>query len=88
MTNANAWPFPREKRIEPDVQTELKDALQQLAKAGQRVRELEQENAELVKVAIDFKEAMAETNITPCECGEADCRTTRLRAALAKAGAA
>lgn len=41
MTNVNAWPFPREKRIEPDVQTELKDALQQLAKAGQRVRELE-----------------------------------------------
>lgn len=38
---------------------------------------------ELVQVAKDFSEAMGELGLS-CECGEADCRTTRLRAALAK----
>lgn len=39
---------------------------------------------ELLKCAQDFIEVLTETD-SFCECGEADCRTTRLRAALTKA---
>lgn len=39
---------------------------------------------ELLEVAQDFQEALQELGLF-CECGEADCRTTRLRAAIAKA---
>ncbi|QBF27186.1 hypothetical protein EXN22_16350 [Pseudomonas tructae] len=39
---------------------------------------------ELLVVAQEFLEALAEQGIL-CECGEADCRTTRARAAIAKA---
>lgn len=38
---------------------------------------------ELLEVAKDFQEALQELGLF-CECGEADCRTTRLRAAIAK----
>ncbi|SKC78519.1 hypothetical protein SAMN05445504_2414 [Burkholderia sp. CF099] len=40
--------------------------------------------AELLVVANDFEEALGELHLF-CECGQEDCRTTRLRAALAKA---
>lgn len=39
---------------------------------------------DLLEVAKDFQEALQELGLF-CECGEADCRTTRLRAAIAKA---
>jgi hypothetical protein len=39
---------------------------------------------DLLVVAKDFEEALGELHMF-CECGEADCRTTRLRAAIAKA---
>ena len=39
---------------------------------------------ELLQVANDFQEALQELGLF-CECGEADCRTTRLRSAIAKA---
>lgn len=39
---------------------------------------------ELLTVAHDFEEALKELG-QECECGEKDCRTTRLRAAIAKA---
>lgn len=39
---------------------------------------------ELLEVAKDFQEALRELGLF-CECGESDCRTTRLRAAIAKA---
>ena len=39
---------------------------------------------ELLLVALDFDEALTELGLH-CECGQADCRTTRLRAAIAKA---
>lgn len=39
---------------------------------------------DLLVVANDFKEALAELGPS-CECGQPDCRTTRLRAAIAKA---
>lgn len=39
---------------------------------------------ELLKVAQDFSESLSELGML-CECGESDCRTTRLRAAIAKA---
>jgi hypothetical protein len=39
---------------------------------------------ELLTVANDFDEALTELGLH-CECGQADCRTTRLRAAIAKA---
>ena len=39
---------------------------------------------ELLVVARDFDEALTELGLH-CECGQADCRTTRLRAAIAKA---
>ena len=39
---------------------------------------------QLLVVARDFDEALTESGLH-CECGEADCRTTRLRAAIAKA---
>lgn len=50
-------------------------------------RELEQQREQLVAVARDFDEALGELGLH-CECGEPDCRTTRLRAALAAGGAA
>jgi len=40
--------------------------------------------ADLKQVAYDFNEVLGELG-KHCECGEPDCRTTRLRAALAKA---
>lgn len=40
--------------------------------------------ADLLQVAKDFSEVLEELGIA-CECGEPDCRTTRLRAAIAKA---
>ena len=42
------------------------------------------DRADLLEVAKDFEEALGELGLF-CECGEADCRTTRLRAAIAKA---
>ncbi|WP_284459589.1 hypothetical protein [Cupriavidus campinensis] len=39
---------------------------------------------ELFAVSRDFEETLKELGLF-CECGESDCRTTRLRAALAKA---
>lgn len=39
---------------------------------------------ELLIVARDFDEVLTELGMH-CECGEADCRTTRLRTAIAKA---
>lgn len=39
---------------------------------------------DLLTVARDFNEVLRELGKF-CECGEADCRTTRLRAAIAKA---
>jgi hypothetical protein len=39
---------------------------------------------ELLVSASDFLEVLTENGLL-CECGEADCRTTRLRAAIAKA---
>ncbi|WP_143292322.1 hypothetical protein [Burkholderia pseudomallei] len=39
---------------------------------------------DLLVVARDFEEALRELDMF-CECGEVDCRTTRLRAAIAKA---
>ncbi len=42
---------------------------------------------DLVAVAKDFHDVLQERGMF-CECGEPDCRTTRLRAALAKVSAA
>jgi hypothetical protein len=42
---------------------------------------------ELLVVAHDFHEALQELGLL-CECGQPDCRTTRLRSAIAKAGGA
>ena len=39
---------------------------------------------DLLVVAKDFHEVLSERGLF-CECGESDCRTTRLRAAIAKA---
>lgn len=39
---------------------------------------------DLLAVANDFNEALGELGMH-CECGQPDCRTTRLRAAIAKA---
>lgn len=39
---------------------------------------------ELLVVACDFDEALTELGLH-CECGQDDCRTTRLRTAIAKA---
>lgn len=39
---------------------------------------------ELLMVAQDFSEVLQELGLN-CGCGEADCRTTRVRAAIAKA---
>lgn len=44
------------------------------------------EVAALLVVARDFDDVLRERGMR-CECGEADCRTTRLDAVLAKAGA-
>lgn len=39
---------------------------------------------DLLAVAFDYLEVLGEID-GPCECGEPECRTTRLRAAIAKA---
>lgn len=46
--------------------------------------ELAEQRALLLQVAHDFSEAMEERAML-CECGETDCRTSRMRAAIARA---
>jgi hypothetical protein len=51
---------------------------------GEREARLISAAPEMLVVARDFDEALTELGMH-CECGEADCRTTRLRVAIAKA---
>lgn len=58
-------------------------AYEPLLLAMAEVATIIEERDRLRVVARDFDEALAEER-SHCECGQPDCRTTRLRAALAK----
>lgn len=58
--------------------------LELIGKQAFEIHRLESEVADLIQIAKDFDEALGELSLH-CNCGQADCRTTRLRAAIAKA---
>lgn len=81
----------RQTRLDAMIDVKTQDGAAQTAtpfqQMDQYMRDLEGQRDELLVSATDFLQVLSESGLL-CECGEPDCRTTRLRAALAKAGAA